>query len=330
MRWHDITAVDGAMVLRYVAVSDADYIRVSDPDPHVGRGRDLLAAHPELRALAGPLPATALWVVLLVAAQFGAALLVAQQPWFVWVPAAYVIGATIDHALWVLIHECAHNLVFQSRAGNRAIALTANVPIVFPAAMAFSKYHLLHHRHIGELDLDADIAGPIESRVIGRSTLLKTMWLAAFSLVLGTVRPHRLKRVPFFDRWTVTNAIVQVGAMAAFVALAGWLPLAYLVASSVFAVGLHPLGARWIQEHYVFTPGQETYSYYGPLNKVAFNVGYHNEHHDLVSVPWSRLPRVRAAAPEFYEPLRAHYSWTALLVTFLRDRRVTLFSRIVR
>jgi len=329
-RCHDITAVNSLAVLTYVAVAETDYIRVADPDPHVGRARDLLAAHPELRALAGPLPSSALWVLLLVAAQLGAALLVANQPWYIWVPAAYVIGATIDHALWVLIHECAHNLVFQSRVGNRLIALTANLPIVFPAAMSFCKYHLLHHRHIGELDFDADIAGPTESRVIGRSTLLKTMWLAAFSLVLGTVRPRRLRRVPFFDRWIVTNAIVQLGAMAALIAVAGWLPLAYLTASSVFAVGLHPLGARWIQEHYVFTPGQETYSYYGPLNKLAFNVGHHNEHHDLVSIPWSRLPRVRATAPEFYEPLRAHYSWTALLVSFLRDRQVTLFSRIVR
>jgi sphingolipid 4-desaturase/C4-monooxygenase len=318
------------VVLTYLAVADADYIRVTNADPHVGRGRDLLAAHPELRALAGPLPASAFWVVLLVSVQFGIALLVAGRPWYLWVPAAYILGATIDHALWVLIHECAHNLVFQSRLANRVIALTANLPMVFPAAMSFCKYHLLHHRHIGELDLDADLAGPTESRVVGRSTLLKTLWLAMFSLVLGTIRPRRLKRVPFFDRWTLTNAAVQIGAMAAFVALAGWAPIAYLVASAVFAVGLHPLGARWIQEHYVFTPGQETYSYYGPLNKVAFNVGYHNEHHDLVSIPWSRLPRIRATAPEFYDRLRAHYSWSALLVTFLRDRRVTLFSRIVR
>ncbi len=317
-------------MLTYVAVADADYIRVTDPDPHASRGRDVLAAHPELRALAGPLPASAIWVVFLVAAQFGIALIVAGRPWYVWAPAAYVLGATIDHALWVLIHECAHNLVFQSRLGNRVIALTANLPMVFPAAMSFCKYHLLHHRHIGELDLDADLAGPTESRVVGRSTLLKTLWLALFSLVLGTVRPRRLKQVPFFDRWTVINALVQIGAMAMFVALAGWEPLAYLAASAVFAVGLHPLGARWIQEHYVFTPGQETYSYYGPLNKLAFNVGYHNEHHDLVSIPWSRLPRIRAAAPEFYDRLRAHYSWTALLVLFLRDRRITLFDRIVR
>ena len=119
-------------------------------------------------------------------------------------------------------------------------------------------------------------------------------------------------------------------AVGVFVAAFGWGPMKFLAASTCLAVGLHPFGARWIQEHFVFHGAQETYSYYGPLNAVSFNVGYHNEHHDLVTIPWSHLPRLRAMAPEFYDPLHAHRSWRRLLVAFLRDRRVTLFSRVVR
>ena len=53
-----------------------------------------------------------------------------------------------------------------------------------------------------------------------------------------------------------------------------------------FSIGGAPLGARWIQEHYLTFPGdQETFSYYGPMNVLALNVGYHNEHHDLMRVP---------------------------------------------
>ena len=65
--------------------------------------------------------------------------------------------------------------------------------------------------------------------------------------------------------------------------------LGYLFASFFFSVGAHPLGARWIQEHYVLFPGQETNDYYGPLNRFQMNIGYHNEHHDFPSVPWNRL-----------------------------------------
>lgn len=299
-------------------------------EPHLARGRQILAAHPELRLLAGPLPQSAAWTLVLASTQLALALLLIGQPWYVWLPCAYVVGATIDHALFVLIHETAHNLVFRWRTGNRLTALLANVPLVFPAAMSFCKYHLLHHRHMGEIDLDADIPGPTEARLVGQSTAGKATWLAALALVLGTLRPRRIRSVPFLDRWTVANMLSQAGVVLAIVAWVGLEPLKYLTASMIMAVGLHPLGARWIQEHYVFKAGQETYSYYGPLNRVSFNVGYHNEHHDLITVPWRRLPQVRRGAPEFYDHLHAHWSWTRLLVRFLRDRQVTLFSRIVR
>jgi len=102
--------------------------------------------------------------------------------------------------------------------------------------------------------------------------------------------------------------------------------LAYLALSLFFSIGLHPLGARWIQRHYLTaTGGQETFSYYGPLNLLAFNVGHHNEHHDFPSVPWNRLPRIRALAPEVYASLASHTSWARLLWRFLFDRELTLF-----
>jgi sphingolipid 4-desaturase/C4-monooxygenase len=308
----------------------SDYIRVTYGEPHAARRRQMLAAHPELRALAGPLPASAVWTLVLVVTQIGLALLVGDRRWFVWVPVAYIVGATIDHALWALIHDCSHNLVFRWRTANRIVAIVANVPLVVPGAISFAKYHLLHHRNMGDLEFDAGIPGPTEAGVVGRSSVAKAMWIACTILIQGIVRPRRLTRVRLFDGWTVINIVFQVGCMGLLAASAGAGPFKYLVTSTVFAIGLHPLGARWIQEHFALVAGQETYSYYGSLNKVSFNVGYHNEHHDLVTIPWSRLPQVRQIAPEFYDGLHAYTSWTALLARFVRDPDITLFNAVVR
>ena len=283
-------AVPADYLINSTRVASLDYIHVTYGEPHAQRGRRMLAAHPELRALAGTEPLSGLWTLLLVLAQFALALAVA----------------------------------------NRLVAILANLPLVVPGAISFGKYHLLHHRHMGDLDFDAGIPGPTEARVIGRSGIKKATWIAGTIFVQGVVRPSRMKKVTLLDGWTLVNIVVQIGAMALLVYLAGVAPLKYLAMSTVFAIGLHPLGARWIQEHFALVPGQETYSYYGPLNKVSFNVGYHNEHHDIVTIPWSRLPQVRRIAPEFYDALHSYSSWTSLLLHFLRDRNITLFNAIVR
>src|SRR5262249_20155285 len=151
--------------------------------------------------------------------------------------------------------------------------------------MSFFKYHLIHHRALGDMELDAGVPGPTESKVVGRSTAMKTLWIAGYAVVQAIIRPRRLA-IKVVDGWTVVNIVVQFACMFVLVRFAGFAPFKCLAAGTVFAIGLHPLGARWIQEHFAMAPGQETYSYYGPLNKVSFNAGYHNEHHDLITIPW--------------------------------------------
>jgi sphingolipid delta-4 desaturase len=315
-----------------VTAPDAAFTHTEEPLPHRQRAKRILAAHPDVRALIGRNPWSALWTMLLVAVQIaiGIALAVFHAPWWAIVITAYAFGAFANHALFVLIHDYTHNVVFKKANANRLGSIFANIAIVFPAAIGFRNHHLMHHKFLGIPGLDADIPTPREARWVGNSVWRKTFWLGMYWAVQALIRPATVKSVRTVDRWVTFNAVAMVVAIAPIVWFFGWWPVGYLFLSTVFSLGVHPVGARWIQEHFVFREGQETYSYYGPLNKLSFNMGYHNEHHDFPHVPWSRLPAVRAAAPEFYDHLYHHRSWTKLLFHVLFSGRFRLHNRIVR
>ncbi|HEY2018849.1 MAG TPA: fatty acid desaturase [Bryobacteraceae bacterium] len=298
-------------------------------EPHRSRTKELLENHPDVRRHIGKNPQT-FWIILAgVSLQVGVGVLVKGAPWWVIVAAAFFVGAFASHALWVMIHECAHNLIFTKSWLNTLAGILANSPHLLPSSVSFQRYHLKHHAFQGVYELDADLPNVWEARLIGHSPLGKAIWLLLFPIFQVT-RPPRLREIRMFDRWIVLNMMIQVAFDVAIWVVLGPKALAYLALSFFFSVGLHPLGARWIQEHYLVAPPQETYSYYGPLNTVAFNVGYHNEHHDLPSVPWNHLPAIRAEAPEMYDSLVWHNSWTKLLLRFLLDPNLNLFSRVVR
>jgi sphingolipid delta-4 desaturase len=308
----------------------AAFTNVEGREPHVARRKAMIKEIPEIRNLFGRNPWPLAITLVLVAAQLGLAFAVSNQPWWIILLAAWGIGAFIDHAFFVIIHECAHNLVFKKSSANQLVGILANVPMIFPSAVGFRNYHLLHHQYQGEEEWDADLAGPTEARLVSNIWWRKALWLLFFPVIEGIVRPTRVKKVLLFERWALFNILISVGSAALVTYSWGWGAFAYLAFSLFASIGLHPIGARWIQEHYVVREGQETYSYYGPNNWLALNVGFHNEHHDFMMIPWNRLSRLREMAPSYYDDLFYHTSYTKLLARFLFDPKLSLYSRIVR
>jgi sphingolipid 4-desaturase/C4-monooxygenase len=300
--------------------------------PHGGRAREIVKAHPEVRGLMVRNPFTALIAFSIVILQTAIAFWMGKLGfgfWWLSLLIAYCVGAFANHANYVIIHDATHNLIFQNKSLNKLVAILADLPNLTAGAMGFRVYHLKHHLHQGDYEHDADLANLWEARLVGNVWYRKAIWLMLFPFFQLT-RPPRLKAITMWDRWFALNLLCAVIYDAAVVYFAGWPGFLYLAFSFFFSIGLHPVGARWIQEHYTNDPEQETYSYYGPINRVCLNMGYHNEHHDLPSIPWNNLPKLRAMAPEFYENLKFHPSWTRLLFQFIFDQRYSLFSRIER
>lgn len=308
-----------------------DFVFSTDSEPHRIRTREILRKHPEIKQLIGKKNPATFWITLgTVALQIGLAWLLRDQAWWVVVLAAYCVGAFAAHTLFICIHEAAHNLVFRKPTANLWTAVLGNLPSIFPTALSFRQFHLKHHAFQGVHELDADLPDEWEARLIGSYSIGKAFWLFMFPAFQG-IRTLRVTELKIFDRWAIINCIAQIVFVATIIYFMGWVAFLYLLASFWFSIGLHPLGARWIQEHYlVLDKEQETYSYYGPLNTINLNVGYHNEHHDFPSVPWNLLPQLKKMAPEYYDTLHYHTSFTKLFLQFLFDQEISLFSRIVR
>jgi len=306
-----------------------DFMFMQTGVPHHERIKTIMKAHPEIRKLIGRNPNSFLYIAGLVAVQIILAFLLRNQSLWLLLVVAYFIGAFINHGLFVLIHDASHDLIFKRRIWNTLCLVLADLANVVPSSITFRRYHVKHHSHQGVYEMDADLPNRWEARIFGSTAIGKAVWMFLFP-VFQSLRPPRLKDIKFTSAWTWVNIAVVFSFNA--VIFMFWSPsaLLYLFASLVFSVGLHPLGARWIQEHYIINYPQETYSYYGFLNKLAFNVGYHNEHHDFPTVPWNRLPDVKKAAPEFYDNLVYHKSLTKLLFKWIFDPELCLFSRIER
>jgi sphingolipid delta-4 desaturase len=291
---------------------------------HVRRHREILRAHPQLRQLFGPDPRSALWIAALGAAQLGVALWVSTKPAWVLLLLASSFGAVLAHALGVLIHEASHNLVFPGTWRNKLAAVVANVPLGAPAAIEFRHQHLLHHKYLGDAGdpWGRDTQAPTrkEVEIVGSSATLK---LLSFTFGRFFYKARPANATPR-DLWIVGNAVSCLAADAAIVAVAGWRPLMYLLLSSLLAFGPHVLGARRLSEHLTLRRGQPSNSYYGSLNRVTFDVGYHVEHHDFPAVPWRRLRRLHAIARESYEGLASVASWSALIARYVLDSRYTV------
>ncbi|RKP09920.1 fatty acid desaturase-domain-containing protein, partial [Thamnocephalis sphaerospora] len=299
-------------------------------EPHFKRKRQILRDHPEIAEMYGydinTFYTTVAGAILQVSLAFLFGRVLTDYNWSMFA-CAYVVGGSVTSLFGVILHECTHNLAAASPAMNRLCGLIANVGIPVPIAMSFRRYHLEHHTYQGVEGRDPDLPMEWEVRLIHGNPLTKLCWIMIYP-VMYVVRGAALgKPMSTWEKynwaWTICTDLIIYWTC-------GLRGLLYLLASLWLGYSLHPGAVHFIQEHYTFVDGQETYSYYGSGNKVFMNIGYHNEHHDFAKIPCSRLPEVRATAPEYYDTLAYHTSWMMVLWRFIVDPSFGAISRVYR
>jgi sphingolipid delta-4 desaturase len=309
--------------------TDANIASRRPSDFHRSRRAAILAQRPEVKQVFGHCPLVALLAGALVAGQTVLAIALAGAPWYVAAIAAVVLGAFINHCLNVIVHEACHNLVFRTTALNKAVAILANLPGLLPTAIGFRFYHLLHHRFLGETRLDGDVCLAWEKRFFIPTPMRKLLWLLLLPIFYGIIHPLQVRERLPLDRWAVANLVVVVGFGIGVLVLLGSSSFLFLALSTYLSVGLHPTGAHIVQEHFNYDGlAYVNASYYGPINAISLNHGYHMEHHDFANVPGPRLRRLRDLAPEFYSGRFSHRSRLMSLWQFVMDPRVGIGSRV--
>ena len=264
-----------------------------DHEPHRARTQALLKSHPDGCRFIGRNLMTALMIGAAVVVQLALCFApCGRSPGGRRARRAWLFGAFVDHALFVMVHECAHDLVFKRRWANAVASLVANLLQFFPTAVSSPPLSPQASRVPHACTSSTPTCRARQARLVQNSALGKAAWMLLFPL-FQIARTFRLREIQFFDWWVTLNWAVQLvfNAGCVVAARSGRHSCTW---PARLRSGLHPLGARWIQEHYL-TDGD-----HGDVRLLraaqrhrVMNVGHHNEHHDLPSVSRQHLPAIR-------------------------------------
>lgn len=235
-------------------------------------------------------------------------------PVWLW-PLAWLLIATRQHALLILLHDAAHGSLVRQRRWNDAIADVFCGWPMFVSTAAYRESHLRHHRFVNT-DRDPDLVRKLDEphgaeRWL-RARPRRTILFGLIALVCGGGLLAMVAKMRRFHRQ---------GAKAGTRAGVAWRRVTYyaVVATILTSLSAWPLvlcfwfvplftflpallHLRSLAEHFGLTWDDELAQSRsvaaGPLQRFLFaphQINNHLEHHLFPSVPWYHLPALQRA-----------------------------------
>jgi len=312
---------------------------------HLERKRAILKDHPEVKELFGNNPYTSLLLLIVLPIHFYFSIYFSEFWWPIYLLAAYTLGSWLAFVLQVIGHEGTHRLVFKNGSLNRLVAIFSFLPLFWgPFGTLWMYEHMWHHNVVVDKSFryGKQSNGPIKKALFTcLFIVLVNIFFAISATRLGIKillnLPNKFSgktdswvpndfKVPPYGRfpqavngWTAFNILCCFIYNTILLTCFGWYPFLYQFIASMSMNGLHPLGMRQVQEHYFLVKGQPTNSVYTSWHTIFLNIGHHNEHHDFANIPWNRLPKLTAIAPEYYMNLKYYTSYIQVLVEFFTN-----------
>lgn len=243
----------------------------------------------------------------------GAAVAWRASEWWIWVPAAVVVGFTVFN-FTVMLHEVVHASVF-SRRGRAAYRLLRHL-YAFPSGISatqFTRWHLDHHAQLGDAEADPKRHWLSPQR---NARWFKALYLtpALIPIYFRAARresagyPAEVRRAISRERTlTVAGHLVILGLLAV---AGGWWAAFKTYLVPVFLVFPLAFTLNRLGQHYDIVPGNPALwgSVLRPsrFRDAAFLwSGYHLEHHYFPRVPFYNLRALHFLLRPFFDEIGA-------------------------
>lgn len=247
----------------------------------------------------------------------------------------------LAHAMTIaayMIHECGHNLVFRTVKDNAKLGRYLS----WLSGSAYGTYEDMRYKHFRHhVDNDDVVWFDYEQffanhpMVLRVTRILEWFYIPAHEIIMHFIMVFTSFIIPQRRNQRFRNVTVLIIRGSLFLGLLLWSPKAaalYVVAyltmmtilrfmdslqhdygyhTTLFDFGKPPRKGdfAWEQEHTFSNPHTLAYP---KLNWFTLNFGYHNAHHDDMTVPWYRLParhqEMFGDNPKVVIPLRAQLS----------------------